>query len=108
MRTAVLIKWDGVTPEIYRSVKETVNWEGVVPRGAVFHVAMFDQEGIRTVDIWESDADFNDFVAKRLLPGAQNQGVTGLPQIELFPVYDMFEPAHASTFMETFSSNKKD
>ena len=93
MRTLMLMKWDGVTPDQYEEIRKTVHWEGNMPKGAVFHVAAFSNNGIRVTDIWESADEFNKFVQDRLMPATAKAGIKGEPQVELFPVHAIFIPA---------------
>ena len=92
MRIQMIMKWNGVTPDQYEKLRKVVNWEGNKPKGAVFHVASFGKKGIRVTDIWESEADFNNFVQKRLMPGVKEVGIAGEPQTKIFPVHAIFVP----------------
>lgn len=89
----MIMKWDGVTPAQYEEIRQTVHWEGNAPKGAVFHVAAFDNNGIRVTDIWESADEFNAFVQDRLMPGVAKAGIQGQPQVEIYPVHAIFIPA---------------
>ena len=89
----MIMKWDGVTADQYEAIRKTINWEGNMPKGAVFHVAAFDKTGIRVTDIWESADEFNDFVQSRLMPGTAAAGIKGQPQVEILPVHAIFVPA---------------
>src|SRR6185369_11219349 len=93
MRTLMLMKWDGVQPDQYEKLRKTVNWEGNVPQGAVFHVAGFTSNGIRVTDIWESVEECNNFVQKRLLPATVQLGIKTEPQVEFVPLHAVFVPA---------------
>ncbi len=93
MRIVMQMKWDGVTPEQYNSMRQSVHWEGNVPQGAVFHVAGFHDNAIHVTDIWESAEDFNNFAQSRLIPGAIKAEIKGQPQVELFPMHAIFIPA---------------
>jgi hypothetical protein len=84
------MRWAGVTPEQYEEARQVVNWEGDVPDGAVLHVAYFDSNGIRVTDVWESEDDFNRFVESRLMPGVQQVGIQGQPDVEFYPVQNVF------------------
>jgi hypothetical protein len=84
------MRWAGVTPEQYEEARQVVNWEGDVPDGAVLHVAYFDSNGIRVTDVWESEDDFNRFVESRLMPGVQQVGIPGQPDVEFYPVQNVF------------------
>jgi hypothetical protein len=87
------MKWEGVTPAQYEKVRELTNWEGNIPKGAVFHVAGFYDNTLRVTDIWESAEDFNNFVQNRLMPSVAQVGITGQPEVKLFPVHAIFAPA---------------
>jgi hypothetical protein len=84
------MRWTGVTPEQYEQAREVVNWEGDVPDGAVLHVAAHDGDGIRVTDVWESEDHFNRFVESRLMPGVQQIGIQGQPEVEFLPVQNVF------------------
>lgn len=89
----MIMKWEGVTPDQYEAIRKTINWEGNIPKGAVFHVAAFEKNGIRVTDIWESENEFNDFVQTRLMPGTAAAGIKGQPQVEILPAHAIFVPA---------------
>ena len=92
MRVLMTMKWNGVTPDQYEMVRKSVNWEGDLPKGAVFHAAGFHDGALRVTDIWESAEDFNNFVSSRLMPGVAQTGITGQPEVEVFPVHAVFAP----------------
>jgi hypothetical protein len=92
MKIVMLMKWDGVTADQYEKLRKVVNWEGNEPKGAVFHVATFDNAGIRVTDIWESADDFNNFVQSRLMPGTAEVGIAGSPQVEVYPAHAIYAP----------------
>ena len=89
----MVMKWDGFTTANYETIRKTVNWEGKHPKGALFHVAAFDKTGGHVTDIWESEAEFNDFVQNRLIPGTTAAGIKGEPQVEIYPVHAVFVAA---------------
>ena len=93
MRIIMSMKWEGATPEQYEKLRNTAHWEPNVPKGAVFHVAGFHDNAIRVTDIWESEADLNNFVQERLMPAAIAAEVQGQPQVEVFPMHAIFVPA---------------
>jgi hypothetical protein len=66
----------GVSRQQYDTVKKATNWENDPPRGALFHVAAFDGDVIHVSDVWETRADMEDYVAKRLSSAAQKAGLT--------------------------------
>ena len=86
------MRWSGVTPEQYEEARRIVNWEGDVADGGVLHVAGFDSDGLRVTDVWESEDHFNRFVEERLMPGIQQVGIEGQPEVEFFPLHNIFNP----------------
>jgi hypothetical protein len=86
------MRWAEVTPEQYEEARELINWEGDVPDGAVLHVAGFAGDGLRVTDVWESEEHFNRFVEERLMPGVQQIGIQGQPEVEFYPVQNIFNP----------------
>ena len=89
------MKWDGVTPEQYEAARDTVRWEEDIPEGAVFHVAWFADNAVHVVDVWESEDHWNRFVTGRLMPGVEEVGIRGEPQVKTFPAHAVFQPALA-------------
>ena len=61
----------------------------VLPKGAILHIATFDEKGIIIIDIWENEEDFNNFVQKRLLP-VTDKLIDTKPKIEILPLYALF------------------
>lgn len=92
MATVMLMHWPEVTQEQYEQVRREVNWEGDVPKGAKFHVAWAGSDGLRVLDLWESEQDFQAFVEQRLMAGVQRAGIQGEPRIELGESVAVFAP----------------
>jgi hypothetical protein len=84
------MRWAGVTPEQYEEARGVINWEGDVPDGAVLHVAGFDGDDLRVTDVWESEEQFNTFVEQRLMPGVQQIGIQGQPEVSFYRVQNVF------------------
>jgi len=90
-RIVMLMQWIGVTKELYEKAREQVNWEGEVPKGAVLHIATFDDKGARVTDVWKSESDLNNFVQNRLMP-VTKELIDTEPDIEVHPLYNLFIP----------------
>lgn len=88
MAVMALISGDGVTREIYEQLRREVNWEGNQPTGGMFHVAGFGDRGVRVVDIWASEQDFNNFAKTRLAPALQKRNVP-LPKPEFIQIHNI-------------------
>ena len=43
-------------------------------------------------DLWESAADFERFTSERLMPGVQQVGIAGEPQVEFNEAHAFFAP----------------
>jgi hypothetical protein len=94
MPTVMTMKWQDVTPELYDKVRETVNWEGDTPDGALFHVIWFEDGGARVLDLWDSAEQFQSFVENRLMPGVREAGIEGEPEVQFHDSHRVFAPAY--------------
>lgn len=92
MATVMLMHWPEVTKEKYEEVRRDVNWEGEPPAGAKFHTAWIAADGFHVLDLWDSPADFENFVQRRLMPSVQKVGVDGQPKVEIFESLSIFAP----------------
>jgi hypothetical protein len=95
MPTVMNMRWRGVTPEQYEEARRIIDWEGDVPDGAQFHIAWFDDEGLRVVDLWDSPDKFQAFVESRLNPGVEQVGIQGEPDVQMAAAQAVFAPAYA-------------
>ena len=93
MRITMTMKWDGVTPAQYDSMRKTLKMDEIAPQGLVFHVAGFKDNAIRITDIWESEEDFSNYAHNCIMPAAAENKLEGTPQIDIFPVYGTLVPA---------------
>ncbi len=44
-------------------------------------------------DVWDSAEDFQRFVDERLMPGTNQAGIAGEPQVTILPAHRIFAPA---------------
>lgn len=93
MATAMVMRFPGITPEIYEEAREKIGWERDPAPGGLFHAAWFDGGALHVVDIWESAEHFQRFTAERLAPGLAEIGVTNQPEVEFHEVHRLFQPA---------------
>lgn len=64
MAILAIFKANGITKEMYETLREEVDWERQHPDGVVLHAAAFDNSGNFCVDdIWESEEHLNKFVS---------------------------------------------
>ena len=92
MATLMLMHWPEVTSELYQQVRQDVNWEGDVPKGAKFHVAWFGTDGFHVLDLWESMEDFDAFARTRLNPVTEKLGLATQPSVEFAEPESVFAP----------------
>jgi hypothetical protein len=88
----------GVSREDAEEVSRRMNAGGEPPAGLIAHVLTEIPGGIRAVDIWESEADFQTFAEERLMPTskafAEERGISmeGLGQPMFAQAYDVQVP----------------
>jgi len=92
MATVMIMHWPEVTREQYEEARQKVKWETDVPKGAKFHVSWFGDDGLHVLDLWESQADFESFVAARLTPAVQEIGIQGQPNVTFAESTAIFAP----------------
>ena len=72
----------GATREQYETVRRDIGWDNAPPVGALLHMAYFDDEGVHSVDLWDSPAALDAYLVNRFNPAAQR---AGLPAAVLDP-----------------------
>jgi hypothetical protein len=86
----------GGNREIAEAVSSDMDVRENPPAGLIAHVLTDIPTGIRAVDIWESEADFQTFAKERLMPSAQKvsqeRGIPtdGISDPTFVEVYDLF------------------
>jgi hypothetical protein len=96
MSIVACLYWPGVSANQYDQLRRQVAWETDLPKGAKFHVAWFEQDGLHVLDIWESQSDFERFKKNRLLPEARRLGIGGEPRARFETVHSIFAPDASS------------
>jgi hypothetical protein len=101
MAIALLMEFPDATQEQYDRIMQQLGMErgsDDLPRGLIFHVAGPTDKGWQVIDVWESRADFNFFLAQRLGPAIRASGLVPTTPKEI-PVYNVLGvrfPAHVS------------
>jgi hypothetical protein len=97
MATVMVMKWPSISRDDYERAREAVNWEGDTPEGAIFHVSWFE-DGLRVIDVWDSEDDFNRFANERLMPKLQELGIgSDQPDVEFHDAHAYFAPIASRT-----------
>ena len=80
---------EGLTKNMYETLRKEVRWEHKHPTGGIFHAAGFDKSGnIHVADVWESVESMNEFVNGRLIPTMKRLNIPP-PRVEVYPVYNV-------------------
>ena len=95
MPVMIVLSWDNFTLEQYDELNQAVDTVGNPPEGLIVHAAGSDGAGIRVTDVWRSTDDFNRFIAQRLGPALQSQGMDAEPQAEIIEVHHLEIPDRA-------------
>jgi hypothetical protein len=93
MAQILKMRWEGVTPEQYDALRQVIQLESDTPEGLTFHVAWFRDNGIVVMDVWESSAQFDDFMQSRLAPAIEQFGIEGQPEMKWIDAHAYFNPA---------------
>jgi len=91
MAIALLMEFPGATQDQYDKIMHELGMERGsedLPRGLIFHVAGPSDKAWQVIDVWESRADFDRFVAERLGPAIRASGLVPMTPKE-FPVHNM-------------------
>jgi hypothetical protein len=86
-----------IGPEVYRKIKEKLGPEP--PAGMVAHIAYRSGEGLRYLEVWESKADWDAFVERRLHPVIDEVVTAALgfrppePPVEFLEIVDAWTAA---------------
>ncbi len=78
MAVMMILDWEGVTPEQYAQVNDTmgIHSDADAPDGLISHIAAIDESGELTiVDLWESEAALGRFYETRLGPALAEVGI---------------------------------
>lgn len=90
MAIMMIMTWKGATLDQYEDAKRIVDWENDPPVGGRMHATAHDGEALRITDVWNSAEEFQAFVNDRLMPGVAEVGIPGQPDVEIYPLHDLF------------------
>ena len=85
-----IFKVNGISRQLYETLRKDVDWEHNPPKGVLFHAAAFDDSGntLHVADVWESEEDMNAFFSSRLMPPMKNNKIPE-PEAEIFQINDV-------------------
>ena len=102
MAVGFILDFPGATTEQYDRVIERMGLEGHLPAGAVFHAAGQTPDGLRVVDVWESDDAFRRFSEESIMPHSQAEGIAEpkITRIEEHRIGDQRDQGGDITFFQ--------
>ncbi len=94
MTVMLQVDWPELNAEQFDALSKIVDWEGKRPPGCLYAVAAFDESGAHMTEVWESAEDLQRYSDERLMPGVQQVGIAGAPEIRLSHVHTVFAPGY--------------
>ena len=91
MAVAIMFEFSGATLDQYDRVVERMNLGGKTAPGGIFHVCGPTENGIRIVDVWESQEVFEKFSKEQIEPITREFGMHG-PKVTIWPVHNILTP----------------
>lgn len=88
MAVAFIMDFEGGTLEQYDQVMEKMDLGDSVPDDAHFHWVTKTDDGVRVVDVWESDEAFQAFAEEKIGPYTAEVGLSE-PAIERHEVHNL-------------------
>lgn len=89
MAIAYVMLFKGMKQEAYDAIMRHLGMLGGAgqwPDGAISHISGPIEQGWCVVDVWQSQAHFDDFFFKRLKPAFEQVGNVPKPQVTAFEV----------------------
>jgi hypothetical protein len=90
MAVAIVLTFRGATLDQYDKVLESMGLArgGPVPPGALFHWVTKTDDGIKVVDVWESQEQFDRFAQEEIGPKTRAAGIESEPEIRTYEVHN--------------------
>ena len=90
MAVAVEQNFSGATTEQYDQILEKMGLTpgGATPPGAISHWVAKTDDGVRVVDVWESQEFFERFAREKIGPYAREVGIEDEPEIRFYEVHN--------------------
>lgn len=98
MAIAFIMEFEGATLDQYDKVLEMMKLGGKTAPHGIFHVCGATNNGIRIVDVWESEKDFKEFSEKQIMPFTKKVGFTSPPKVTAWPVHNILTPTGDAKF----------
>jgi hypothetical protein len=90
MAVAMFMHWPGVTSDQYDAVMASLELDANPAAGGVLHVAALTEDGLEVCEVWQTELAFHSYLEHRLLPVMGGLEISGLPQITLVPLHNLY------------------
>jgi hypothetical protein len=90
MAVAMLMHWDGVSPNQYDALMARLGLDSNPAAGEILHLATFTDEGVQVYEVWRTEEAFRGFLEHRMLPIAHDLGFGPGPDYELVPLHHLY------------------
>jgi hypothetical protein len=90
MAIGVELEFNGATVDQYDAVVQKMGFTPGGPGGpgGIFHVCTKTDNGIRVIDVWESQEAFEKFAQEKIGPLSADVGMPGPPKVKFFDVHN--------------------
>ena len=90
MPVAVEMNFKGATLDQYDQIIQKMGLTpgGATPPAAISHWVAQTDEGIRVVDVWETQEAYDQFAAEQIGPYSAEAGITETPEVRVYDVHN--------------------
>jgi hypothetical protein len=90
MAVAVEMNFRGATMEQYDQILQKMGLtpNGATPPGALFHWVAQADDGIRVVDVWDSQEQYDQFAQEKIGPYSAEVGIIEPPEMRVYEVHN--------------------
>ena len=95
MAVAVEMNFAGATLDQYDQIIQKMGLTpgGATPPGAISHWVAQTDEGLRVVDVWETQEAYDQFAAEQIGPYSAEAGITDAPETRVYEVHNYLAKA---------------
>ena len=93
MTTVVMtMNVEGLTHEEFRAILNETGVEARPEPGIYEHISHPTETGMRIIEVWDSQAGFEEFAERRLTPAVARLGINRETRIAFQPLHNFFGP----------------
>jgi hypothetical protein len=88
MAVAIELVFKGATLAQYDQVMKAMEIGDTAPEGALFHWVAATGDGIKVVDVWETQEQFDAFAGSQIMPNVQAAGIQSAPEVTVHELHN--------------------